>query len=179
MWEGVTGEGVCHCSGVRRGARHLPNCLILAWACLLCGSPTWYLPSQGLVQEDLNTRDACRCQHGSQARDLWRCLLWSMSVDQSGSCLPLLVAVAALISPSVLAEEQCPFQNMAQLLWLDFAWRCTPHGPGSGPVLDLQRRQCYNLFHCFSLLPVTLSQAIAPVPPLPNFLFNSELLEHL
>lgn len=113
----------------RRSGGHLPCCLILAWACLLCGSPTWCLPSWGLVQEDLNTRATWKRQRGSQAKDLGRCLLWSMSMDQSGLCLPLLAAVASLISPSTLAEEQSPFQNMAQLLWLVFPWRHTPLVP--------------------------------------------------
>lgn len=129
MWEGVTSKAVCHCSGIRRGAGHSPSCLILAQAWLLCGSPTWCLPSEGLVQEDLTSRATCGCQCGSQARDLDRYLLQFMSMDQSGLHL-LLPAAAALVSPSSLAEEQPPLQNMAQLSWLDFAWWHIPCGPG-------------------------------------------------
>lgn len=121
MRGGITSKGVCCYSGIRRGAGLSPSCLILAWAWLLCGSPTWYLLSEGLVQEDLTTRATCGCQRGSQARDLDTCPLQSMSMDQSGLHLLLPAAAAVLISPSSLAEEQSPLQNMAQLLWLDFA----------------------------------------------------------
>lgn len=117
------------------------------------------------------------CQHDAQARHLGRCLLLSMSMDKSGSYLPLLTAVAALISPSALAKEQSHFQNMAQLLQLDFAWRHIPRGPGQ--VLCWICRGCCSLFYLCSLLPVTLPQATAPVPPVPNSLFNSGLLGHL
>lgn len=127
---GVTSKGACHRCGIRRGAGLLLSCLSLAWACLLCGSPERYPHSQELVQEDLNTRATRRCQHDSQARHLGRCLLLSMSMEKSGSYLPLLTAVAALISPSALAKEQSHFQNMAQLLQLDIAWRHIPRGPG-------------------------------------------------
>lgn len=127
---GVISKGACHRCGIRRGTGLLLSCLNLAWACLHCGSPKWYPRSREPVQEDLNTRATCRCQHDSQARHLGRCLLLSMSMDKSGSYLPLPTAVAALISPSALAEEQSHFQNMAQSLQLDFAWRHMPRGPG-------------------------------------------------
>ena len=115
-------EVACHCSDVRRGTGRLLSCLILAWACLLCGS-------------SLSRAGAGKPQHQSHMQvSAWlrgkgpgRCLLCSM--DQSGSCRPLPDAVVALISPSTLAEEQSPFQNTAQLLQLGFAWRCTPRGP--------------------------------------------------
>lgn len=174
---GVTSKGACLRCGIRRGAGLLLSCLNLAWACLLCGFPEQYPRSRELVQEDLNTRATRRCQHDAQARHLGRCLLLSMSMDKSGSYLPLLTAVAALISPSALAKEQSHFQNMAQLLQLDFAWRHIPRGPGQ--VLCWICRGCCSLFCLCSLLPVTLPQATAPVPPVPNSLFNSGLLGHL
>lgn len=163
IWQWAAGKGTCHCSGVRRGAEGLLSYLILAWTFLLCGSSVQKFSPQGFLQEGLKTRAAHRCQHGSQAASS----IWSY--------LPLPAAAATLISTSALAEEQSPFQNMAQLLHLDFAWKsslCFASWPRLRPVLDLLPHSC-------NFLPVALPKAAAPVPPFPNFLFSLGLLEHL
>lgn len=110
-----------------------------------------------------------------------------MPVDQSRSCLPLPAAAAALIGPSALAEKQSPLQTMAQLLWLDSAWRHTSHGPcqvlcwmcrgysaaASSTAATFSRCTC--LKHQLLFLCSQISCSALSYQNICHFVFNSEV----
>lgn len=172
---GRAGKGACHHSGINSGDGHLPSCLILAWACLCCGSPPQCLLSRGLVQEDLNTQASVRLPGKGP---------WYMPPSVN-ACGPKSVMFAFTSCSSCSDRSQCPcrkaisFTNHGTVIVVGLCLEAYLSWPMSGPVLDVQRIQCCSLFYRCNLLPVYLPQASAPVPLLPNFLFSSELPEHL